>query len=94
MAETLEASKLYRGIGSSDRNSMGVVRVPNEDEAFNIDPGFSFDVDGLMIEEPSFSERANQIGNVNIASDSATSQRVRQSLLEGLRAGHPEVSSG
>ena len=85
--------QLHRGISSSDRDSMGIARLPNDDEAFNMDPGFSFDVDGLMIEEPSPSERANQIDNVKIASDSATSQRARQSLLEGLRAGQPEVRS-
>lgn len=76
---------------SSARRSARVGRFLEEgDEGFNIDPGFSIDAEGNLIEDSSPTEAA-QPGILRLGSDSAASGRVRQELQEGLRAGQFEV---
>lgn len=65
--------------------------LDDDDEGFNIDPGFSIDADGNLIEERTPLAGAAATGGVRLGSDSALSGRVRQDLLEGLQAGQAEV---
>lgn len=65
--------------------------LDEEDEGFNLDPGFTIDADGNLIEERTPAPGAAPAGGVRLGSDSAASGRIRQELLEGLRAGQLEV---
>ena len=85
--------QVHSGVASSARGSLGLGRLLDDNEDFNIDPGFGFDEEGNMFEDPLPSEHANQVGNVRVESDSATSVRVRQGLTEGVRVGRAEVST-
>lgn len=82
-------------MSSAPRNaSLGrFLEDEDEDEGFNLDPGFSIDADGNLIEERTPGPGAAPTGGVRLGSDSATSGRVRQELLEGLQAGQFEVCS-
>ena len=69
-------------------------RLPEEeDEDFNIDPGFTIDADGNLIEERTPGPGATHTGVVRLGSDSAASGHVRQEIMEGLQAGQFEVGS-
>ena len=63
----------------------------DEDEGFNLDPGFTIDADGNLIEEHTPGPGAAPTGGVRLGSDPAASEQVRQELLEGLQAGQFEV---
>ena len=52
--------------------------LDDEDEGFNIDPGFSIDADGNLIEERASAADATPIGNVRLGSDTAISGHARQ----------------
>ncbi len=67
--------------------------LEDEDEGFNLDPGFTIDADGNLIEENTSNPAAAPSGGVRLGSDSAASGRVRQELLEGLAAGQYQVTS-
>ena len=67
--------------------------LEDEDEGFNLDPGFTIDADGNLIEENTPNLAAAPSGGVRLGSDSAASGRVRQELLEGLEAGQYQVIS-
>ena len=84
--------QLPSGFGSSARGSVVLRRLPDDDDAFNIDLSFSIDNEGHVIEDSLQSKRADQVGNIKIGSDSAASARVRQGLMEGLQAGRLDVS--
>lgn len=85
--------QLPSGISGSVHDSVGVAHIPYDDVAFNIDPGFSFDDDGLMIEGPLSTESVTRVDNAGTRSDFTAGARVRQGLPAGLSAGRPEVSS-
>ena len=82
MSSTQRSARLERFLEDED-----------EDEGFNLDPGFSIDADGNLIEECTPDPGAAPTGGVRLGSDSAASGRVRQELLEGLQAGQFEVCS-
>ena len=67
--------------------------LEDEDEGFNLDPGFTIDADGNLIEENTQDLAAAPSVGVRLGSDSAASGRVRQELLEGLEAGQYQVTS-
>ena len=66
--------------------------LQDDGEAFDINPGFSIDAEGNLIEEP---VRASEVREEfsRLGSDSTTGGRVRQDLEQGLRQGQTEVSS-
>ena len=69
---------------SSAQRSARIDRLLNdEDEGFNIDPGFTIDADGNLIEERTPEPGAAPPGGIRLGSDSAASARVRQELMEG-----------
>ena len=78
-------------ISSAQRHSRLGRFLEDEDEGFNLDPGFSVDADGNLIEERMPGPGAAPMGGGRLGSDSAASDRVRQELLEGLQAGQFEV---
>lgn len=84
MSSTQRSARLGRFLEDEDED---------EDEGFNLDPGFSIDADGNLIEECTPDPGAAPTGGVRLGSDSAASGRVRQELLEGLQAGQFEVCS-
>ena len=55
--------------------------LEDDGEAFNFDPGFSFDAEGNLIEEP-LPQSVEQAPEVRAASESATSRQVRQAVSE------------
>lgn len=67
--------------------------LEDEDEGFNLDPGFTIDADGNLIEGNTPDLAAAPPVGVRLGSDSAASVRVRQELLEGLEAGQYQVTS-
>ena len=67
--------------------------LEDEDEGFNLDPGFSIDADGNLIEENTPDLAAAPSVGRRLGSDPAASGRVRQELLEGLEAGQYQVTS-
>jgi meiotic recombination protein REC8 len=77
--------------GSAQRSARQGRLLDDEDEGFNIDPGFTIDADGNLIEGGTPGPSAAPAGGVRLGSDSAASGRVRQELLEGLQAGQYEV---
>lgn len=81
-------------VSSAQRSAQLGRLLDDEDEGFDIDPGFRIDADGNLIEErtPGPGPVVTPSGSVRIGGDSAASGRVRQELLEGLQAGHAEVS--
>ena len=67
-----------------------------EEEGFDLDPGFTFDEQGEIVfhdarapDEPSSAVRPTP---VRLGSDSAARTRVRQEIEEGMRAGQLDVS--
>jgi len=64
----------------------------DEDEGFNLDPGFQFDAEGNLIEDVSPVQIGDQPDNLRLGSDSAASGRLRRELLESLQQGQPEVN--
>ena len=81
---------------ASARRSLGFRPFDDDEEGFNLDPGFTFDDDGNMILTGEDALRAHAdvaaVPRGRIRSDSATSAQVRQELEEGLRAGQLDVS--
>ena len=67
--------------------------LQDEEEGFTLDPGFTIDADGNLIEQHTPGPAPASAGGVRLGSDSAASGRVRQELLEGLQAGRFEVFS-
>lgn len=67
--------------------------LEDEDEGFNLDPGFTIDADGNLIEGNTPDLAAAPSVGVRLGSDFAASARVRQELLEGLEAGQYQVTS-
>lgn len=79
--------------GSSAQRRARIGRLlDDEDEGFNIDPGFTIDADGNLVEERTPGPSAAPAGGMRLGSDSAASARVRQELMEGQQAGRSEVS--
>jgi hypothetical protein len=78
-------------MSSAQRHSRLERFFEDEDEGFNLDPGFSVDADGNLIEERTPGPGAAPMGGGRLGSDSAASDRVRRELLEGLQAGQFEV---
>lgn len=78
---------------SAQRNARLERLFEEDDEGFNLDPGFTIDADGNLIEDHLPGEVAVQRGSVRLGSDPAASGRVRQELLAGLQAGRFEVNS-
>ena len=78
-------------VSSAQRNERLERLLEDDGEAFNMDPGFSIDAGGNLIEEPvGRSERA--LESLRFGSDSGASARVRQDSNQGLRQGQKEVS--
>lgn len=76
---------------SSAQRSARIGRLfDDEDEGFNIDPGFTIDADGNLVEEQTPQPGAAPAGGMRLGSDSAASARVRQELMEGQQAGRFE----
>ena len=79
-------------VSSAQRSGRFGRLLDDEDEAFNIDPGFSIDADGNLIEErPSGAGDLAPTGALRIGSDSAASSHVRRELLAGLEERQYEV---
>lgn len=78
-------------VSSAQRSARIGRLLDDEDEGFNIDPGFTIDADGNLIEERTPGPSATPAGGILLGSDSAASARVRRDLLEGQQAGRPEV---
>ena len=76
---------------SAQRNERLERLLEDDGEAFNIDPGFSIDAEGNLIEEPIRGSEAPQ-QPFRLESDSEADARVRQGLEQGLRRGQEEVS--
>lgn len=79
-------------VSSAQRSARIGRLLDDEDEGFNIDPGFTIDADGNLVEEPTPGPGAAPAGGMRLGSDSAASARVRQELMEGHQAGRLEVS--
>lgn len=78
-------------ISSAQRNARIGRLLDDEDGGFSIDPGFTIDADGNLVEERTPGSGAAPDGGLRLASDSAVSARVRQELLEGQQAGRIKV---
>lgn len=78
-------------ISSAQRSARIGRLLDDEDEGFNIYPGFTIDADGNLVEERTPGPGAAPAGGMRLGSDSATSARVRQEILEGQQAGQFEV---
>ncbi|CAD6589209.1 MAG: hypothetical protein ASARMPREDX12_003693 [Alectoria sarmentosa] len=77
--------------GSSAQRRARIGRLlDDEDEGFDIDPGFTIDADGNLVEERTPGPSAAPAGGMRLGSDSAASARVRQELMEGQQAGRSE----
>lgn len=67
-----------------------------EEEGFDLDPGFTFDEQGEIIfnnaRASAQPESAARPGPVRLGSDSAASSRVRREIEEGMQAGQLDVS--
>ncbi len=74
---------------------LGRLLDEEEEEGFNLDPGFTIDADGNLIEEhtPGPGPATAPSGGARLGSDTATSGPVQQELLEGLQVGQYEVLS-
>lgn len=68
--------------------------LDDEDEGFNVDPGFTFDAEGNLIEErtPGPGQGVAPTEAIRFGSDSAANDNVRQQLLGDSEAGQYEVS--
>ncbi|KAF6219582.1 hypothetical protein HO133_004051 [Letharia lupina] len=77
-------------VSSAQRSARIGRLLDDEDEGFNIDPGFTIDADGNLVEEPTPGPGAALAGGIRLGSDSAASARVRQELMEGHQAGRLE----
>ena len=64
----------------------------DEDEGFNIDPGFSIDADGNLIEERTPAAGPAPIGNKRLGSGTAVSGHARQSSVGAVQPGQLEAS--
>ncbi len=64
--------------------------LEDEGEGFDIDPGFSIDAEGNLIEDPAPGAVA-QMGVSRFGSDQAANSRMRRELQEGLEQGRIEV---
>ncbi|KAL9126016.1 MAG: hypothetical protein Q9217_004867 [Psora testacea] len=73
-------------ISSAQRNERPGRLLEYEGAAFDVDPGFSIDAEGNLIEEPIGGSEVRR-APVRTRSDSVTSARVRQELQEGLQQG-------
>ena len=79
---------------SSAQRNAHMRSILGEDEGgFDLDPGFTFDADGNIIDEhrPAPGTPA-QVPGVRLGSDSALSARVRQEIEAGMEAGQINVS--
>lgn len=67
----------------------------DEEEGFNLDPGFTVDEDGNLIITGDHTTPQTQLATrtplVRVRSDSAASGLIRQELREGLEAGEHEA---
>ena len=66
--------------------------LEDDGEALDIDPGFSIDAEGNVIEEP-IGGSAARPRTMRLGSDSAASARVRREQEEGMQPVHYEVSA-
>ncbi len=86
---------LPEGNVSSAQRSAQLGRVlDDDDEGFNIDPGFTIDAEGNVIEERTAEPLPGAVpsGAVRLGADFAASGRMRQELMEGFQAGQYEVN--
>lgn len=67
--------------------------LDDEDEGFNVDPGFTFDAEGNLIEERTSAGQAVVPSEaIRFESDSAANDNVHRQLLGDFEAGQYEVS--
>ena len=85
--------QLPSGFSSSGRGSVGMAHLRYDDEDFDIDPGFSFDNDGLMIEEPLSTDAMNPEGVAMTGGDFTAGVPVRQNVQPGQQSRRLEVRS-
>ena len=82
---------------SAQRTSRLRSILGEEDEGFDLDPGFTFDEQGDIVFNdagaPVQVESATRPGPIRLGSDSAMSARVRQEIEEGMQAGQFDVST-
>lgn len=67
--------------------------LDDEDEGFNLDPGFTFDAEGNLIEERTTAPGIAPTEGVRLGSESAASGRMHQEMSEDFQARHFEVRS-
>ena len=80
------------GLAGSVRGSVGLGRVVDDNEDFNIDLGFGFDEEGNMFEEPIRTEQANQLGNLRVGSEMTARANVREGMAGDMQERGIEVS--
>ena len=82
---------------SAQRTSRMRSILGEEDEGFDLDPGFTFDEQGDIVFNDAGAlvqaESATRPGPIRLGSDSAMSARVRQEIEEGMQAGQFDVST-
>lgn len=68
--------------------------LDDEDEGFNVDPGFTFDAEGNLIEDrpPGHGQDVAPTGAIRLGSDFAADGNMQRGLLEDSQAGPYEVS--
>ena len=78
-------------VSSAQRSAQLGQLAIDEDEGFNLDPGFTIDADGNLIEEPMVGAGAPLVEGLRFGRDSAVSGHAQQEPTEGLEAGIYEV---
>ena len=78
-------------VSSAQRSARIGRLLDDEDEGFNIDPGFTIDADGNLVEERTPGPGAAPASNLRLGSGSVASARVGQELMEDQQAGRLEV---
>lgn len=82
---------LGENVSSAQRSEQPARLLEEEDEGFNLDPGFTFDADGNLIEERTPGAGVAPTGPVRLGSNSAASAYMRQELIEGFQTGQYAV---
>ena len=79
-------------VSSAQRSAQLRRLYDDEDEGFDLDPGFSFDADGNLIEERTPGSAVIPAQSVQLGSDFAVSAHERQEVVQSLQTERREVS--
>ena len=78
-------------VSSAQRSTRLGRLLDDEDEGFNLDPGFTFDDEGNLIEQRTPAQVAVPSGGMRLGSDTAVSARMPQEISEENLAGPFDV---